>query len=80
MRYAPYSSFPDEPPGDSDFGRPGQRVSAYSGQTATTGVGTSWVTYPKMYSASCRARGGATWLEVRDMASKRGSRPRVPSS
>ena len=33
-----YSSFPSEPPGDADFGRPGQGVSLQSGQTATTGL------------------------------------------
>jgi len=33
-----YSSFPDRPPADSDFGRPGQGVSLQSGQTARAGV------------------------------------------
>jgi hypothetical protein len=33
-----YSSFPAEPPANAYFGRPGQGVSIYSGQTATTGV------------------------------------------
>ncbi len=33
-----YSSFPDRPPTDSLFGRPGQGVSLQSGQTATNGV------------------------------------------
>src|SRR5579859_7796066 len=33
-----YSSFPAQPPASSNFGRPGQGVSIYSGQTATTGV------------------------------------------
>lgn len=33
-----YSSFPSQPPADSDFGRPGQGVSLQSGQTATNGV------------------------------------------
>lgn len=33
-----YSSFPSEPPEDSDFGRPGQGVSLQSGQTTTMGV------------------------------------------
>jgi len=33
-----YSSFPDEPPPDSLFGRPGQGVSLQSGQIATSGV------------------------------------------
>jgi hypothetical protein len=33
-----YSSFPSEPPADSNFGRPGQGMSLNSGQTATSGV------------------------------------------
>ncbi len=33
-----YSSFPSEPPADSQFGRPGQGISLSAGQTATTGV------------------------------------------
>jgi Protein of unknown function (DUF3089) len=33
-----YSTFPKQPPADSDFGRPGQGVSLQSGQTATAGV------------------------------------------
>jgi len=33
-----YSSFPKQPPAQSDFGRPGQGVSLQSGQTQTTGV------------------------------------------
>jgi hypothetical protein len=113
-----YSSFPAEPPVDSDFGRPGQGVSIYSGQTATTGVrvacvnpaslrggtadlslyfpvalesgsssmlptpavSTSWVAYPGMYSAACQSRAGATWLEVRKIASGRDTRPQLTES
>ena len=33
-----YSSFPSQPPQDSNFGRPGQGVSLQSGQTRTQGV------------------------------------------
>jgi len=108
-----YSSFPAEPPANADFGRPGQGVSIYSGQTATTGVqvacvnpaslsggtgdllpyfpltsaepslppsqtgGASWVVYPRMYSATCQTRAGATWLEVRKIASGLDTRPRL---
>ena len=101
-----YSSFPAEPPANADFGRPGQGVSIYAGQTATTGVevacvnpaslgggsgdlllsfpaarasavGMSWVVYPRMYSASCQSRGGATWLEVRKIASALDIRPKL---
>jgi hypothetical protein len=27
-------------------------------------VPTPWVTYPELYSASCKQRGGATWLQL----------------
>ena len=96
-----YSSFPSQPPADSQFGRPGQGVSLQSGQTATEGVRvacvnpaaiggdsavldpyfleaqstpppppitTHWVTYPGLYSATCRSGGGATWLQVDTLA------------
>jgi hypothetical protein len=33
-----YSSFPSQPPANSNFGRPGQGISLNTGQTATTGV------------------------------------------
>jgi hypothetical protein len=108
-----YSSFPAEPPPNSDFGRPGQGVSIYSGQTATAGVqvacvnpasldggtadlspyfpaesvarpisppgtaGTSWLTYPRMYSATCESTGGATWLEVRHLGAGQDVRQQV---
>jgi hypothetical protein len=110
-----YSSFPSEPPADSNFGRPGQGISLNSGQTATSGVqvacvnpaalgggtadllpyfpialvtplpsmlppvgvSTSWVAYPLLYSATCESAGGATWLEVRRIASAHDARPRL---
>jgi hypothetical protein len=96
-----YSSFPSQPPADSEFGRPGKGVSLQSGQSATEGVQvacvnpaaigggtgaldpyflrvqspsppppitTHWVTYPGLYSATCRAEGGATWLQIDTLA------------
>ena len=30
-------------------------------------VTTPWVTYPDLYSATCRSAGGATWLQVSDL-------------
>ena len=96
-----YSSFPSQPPADSQFGRPGQGVSLQSGQRATEGVQvacvnpaaigggsaaldpyflraqstpppppitTHWVTYPGLYSATCRSDGGAAWLQVDTLA------------
>jgi hypothetical protein len=40
-------------------------------------VSTPWVTYPDLYSARCVARGGATWLQVTDVAAASDSRPVV---
>jgi hypothetical protein len=106
-----FSSFPAQPPKNSEFGRPGQGVSLQSGQTRTQGVDvacvnpaaisggtaaldpfflteastpppppvtTPWVTYPELYSGSCRQAGGATWLQV-DTATA-GGRPVVTQS
>jgi len=105
-----FSTFPSEPPNDSDFGRPGQGVSLQSGQTATRGVQvacvnpaaiggrtaplsplfrtsqeplpapavtTPWVTFPALYTAACEHTGGATWLDVRDVAAPGDPRPVV---
>jgi hypothetical protein len=40
-------------------------------------VPTPWVTYPELYSASCKQGGGATWLQVRSLAGKSHARPVV---
>jgi hypothetical protein len=40
-------------------------------------VPTPWVTYPGLYSASCRQGGGATWLQVRSLAGTSHTRPVV---
>ena len=40
-------------------------------------VPTPWVTYPELYSASCRQGGGATWLQVRSLAGTSHTRPVV---
>jgi hypothetical protein len=113
-----FSSYPSQPPGDSQFGRPGQGVSLQSGQTAKAGqqvacvnpaalaggtgdldpylltatqttrfpidsgrltepVSTPWVTYPGLYSATCKHGGGATWLQVTSLAGTSHTRPVV---
>jgi hypothetical protein len=105
-----YSSFPQEPPSNSDFGRPGQGVSLQSGQTQSTGVQvlctnpanlaggsgaldpyfptpgttgastdvtTPWVEYPDLYTAQCQSSGGATWLQIDDIAGSSDRRPQV---
>ncbi len=41
-------------------------------------VTTHWVTYPDLYSATCRSEGGATWLQVDTLASA--GRPVVTES
>ena len=40
-------------------------------------VPTPWVTFPELYSASCKHGGGATWLQVRSLAGKSHARPLV---
>jgi hypothetical protein len=105
-----YSSFPGQPPANSQFGRPGQGVSLQSDQTARAGlqvacvnpaapgggsaalspyflaltspppapaVTTPWVTYPNLYSAVCKSRAGATWLQINTTNGAGDSRPTV---
>ena len=40
-------------------------------------VRTPWVTYPGLYSAACQGKGGATWLQVSDIAGPGDTRPVV---
>lgn len=40
-------------------------------------VSTPWVTYPDLYSASCEDTGGASWLQVTDVAQQGDGRPVV---
>jgi hypothetical protein len=44
---------------------------------AATTVTTPWVEYPDLYTAQCQTSGGATWLQVNDIASAGDHRPRV---
>jgi hypothetical protein len=46
------------------------------GRTAIA-VSTPWVTFPRLYQASCISRGGATWLQVTDIAKPGDVRPVV---
>ncbi len=41
---------------------------------------TPWVTYPNLYTSSCESTGGATWLQVNDIAGPRDKRPVVGPS
>ncbi len=43
----------------------------------TEHVTTPWVTYPGLYSVSCKQGGGATWLQVTSLAGARQTRPVV---
>jgi hypothetical protein len=40
-------------------------------------VPTPWVTFPELYSASCKQGGGASWLQVTSLAGKSQARPLV---
>ena len=40
-------------------------------------VSTPWVTYPDLYTSSCKHEGGATWLQVNDVAHPGDGRPVV---
>jgi Protein of unknown function (DUF3089) len=43
----------------------------------TEPVSTPWVTYPGLYSATCKHGGGATWLQVTSLAATSRARPVV---
>jgi hypothetical protein len=43
----------------------------------TEPVPTPWVTYPDLYSATCKQGGGATWLQVTSLAGTGRTRPVV---
>ncbi len=63
--YFPTSSFPN-PAGSS----------SRRGASAST-ITTPWVTYPHLYRAQCMSQGGATWLQVDDIAGPNDNRPVV---
>jgi hypothetical protein len=44
-------------------------------QKLTPAVNTVWVTYPGLYTGACESQGGATWLQVTDVAA--GGDPRT---
>jgi Protein of unknown function (DUF3089) len=45
--------------------------------TLTEHVSSTWVTYPGLYSATCKQGGGATWLQVTSLAGTSLTRPVV---
>ena len=46
----------------------------------TEHASTPWVTYPGLYSASCRQGGGATWLQITSLTGTSNARPVVNDS
>jgi hypothetical protein len=62
--YFPTSTFPG-----------GSVPSARKGGSST--VSTPWVTFPHLYQAQCMSQGGATWLQVDDIAAPGDTRPVV---
>ncbi len=46
-------------------------------QVAGVKVTTPWVTYPGLYSATCKSSGGATWLQINAAAVAGDPRPKV---
>jgi len=42
-----------------------------------TGFATQWVSYPKLYKASCQRAGGAHWLQVSDISTSQDQRVRI---
>jgi len=56
---------------------PGSKSSLNYGATSKHTVRTPWVSYPNLYRAQCESSGGATWLQVADIAGPRDTRPVV---
>jgi hypothetical protein len=56
---------------------PGSKAGLAYGTPSKRRVGTPWVAYPNLYSAQCQSSGGATWLQVTDIAGATDHRPVV---
>jgi hypothetical protein len=56
---------------------PGSRASLGYGATSKHTVRTPWVSYPNLYRAQCESTGGATWLQVAEVAGPGDARPAV---
>ncbi len=52
-------------------------VGTRRGKKKAPPVLTPWVTYPHLYQAQCLSKGGATWLQVDDVAGVKDGRPVV---
>lgn len=49
-------------------------------EKVTPPVSTQWITFPGLYTGDCRSQGGATWLQVTDVAAHGDHRPVVTES
>lgn len=58
------------------FSTPGTAASVQT-RSSVGRFRTPWVTYPNLYSAQCENSGGASWLQVNDIAGPRDQRPVV---
>jgi hypothetical protein len=73
---------PADPAGGTHALHPFFRTAAFPGPV---GLGapsqyhakTPWVELPKLYTAECKSEGGATWLNINDIAASGDTRPRV---
>ena len=49
----------------------------YFPSSGTATVATPWVSFPALYTASCKHSGNATWLQINDIGSGSDKRPRI---
>jgi hypothetical protein len=56
---------------------PGSKTGLAYGTPSKRRVHTPWVSYPNLYTAQCHTSGGATWLQVTNVAGPKDHRPVV---
>jgi len=49
----------------------------YFPSASSAAVATPWVSFPALYTASCKHSGNATWLQIADIGSSADRRPRI---
>jgi hypothetical protein len=52
-------------------------LSPYFPASGVGGVSTPWVSFPALYTATCKHSGNTTWLQITDIGSHSDKRPRV---
>src|SRR5581483_5511047 len=74
-----YSSFLEEPPQDTGFGKPGQGAALLWGETQTSGQQVLCTDPAALdgYTGSCQSKDGITWLQVNPSTDQTDVRPRV---